>query len=105
MLLPSPRPPPAGFDPAPVSPEYRPGCVEYRHGASRGAGELATGSVNSVNGEQIVQAVGAVVLDPAGRILLVQRGNPPQAGRWTVPGGKTEPGETLREAVAREVRE
>ena len=52
-----------------------------------------------------VVAVGAFVFDAAGRVLLVQRGTPPAAGRWTVPGGKLEPGETLAAAVAREVRE
>jgi ADP-ribose pyrophosphatase YjhB (NUDIX family) len=52
-----------------------------------------------------VVAVGAFVFDDAGRVLLVQRGTPPGAGLWTVPGGKLEGGETLAAAVAREVRE
>lgn len=52
-----------------------------------------------------VVAVGAIVFDEAGRVLLVQRGRPPGVGLWTVPGGKLEPGETLAQAVAREVRE
>jgi len=50
-------------------------------------------------------AVGAFVFDGAGRVLLVQRGKPPSEGLWTVPGGRLEPGETLAQAVAREVRE
>jgi 8-oxo-dGTP diphosphatase len=49
-------------------------------------------------------AVGAVVVH-AGCLLLVRRGSPPAAGLWSVPGGRVEPGETLTEAVAREVRE
>ena len=49
--------------------------------------------------------VGAFVFDAQGRVLLVERGQPPAAGRWTVPGGKLERGETLAQAVAREVRE
>jgi len=50
-------------------------------------------------------AVGAIVFDPAGRVLLVERGRPPGVGLWTVPGGRVERGETLAQAVAREVRE
>jgi mutator protein MutT len=48
--------------------------------------------------------VGAVVLD-GGRVLLIRRGKEPLLGRWVVPGGRVEAGETLREATAREVRE
>ena len=50
-------------------------------------------------------AVGAIVLDDRGRVLVVERGKPPGVGQWTVPGGRLEPGETLAQAVAREVRE
>jgi 8-oxo-dGTP diphosphatase len=48
--------------------------------------------------------VGAVVID-AGRLLLVQRGNPPGVGLWAVPGGRVERGESMTEAIAREVAE
>lgn len=48
--------------------------------------------------------VGAVaVADDA--LLLVRRGHGPAAGEWSVPGGRVEPGETVAEAVLREVRE
>ena len=50
-------------------------------------------------------AVGAIVFDGAGRVLVVERGRPPGVGRWTLPGGRVEAGETLVAAVAREVRE
>ena len=48
--------------------------------------------------------VGAVIVD-RGRVLLVRRGHEPLKGHWTLPGGMLEVGETLTEAVAREVRE
>ena len=40
-----------------------------------------------------------------GRVLLIRRGKEPFKGHWSLPGGGVEPGETLREAVRREVRE
>ncbi|MGW5521123.1 carboxyl transferase domain-containing protein [Gordonia sp. NPDC003950] len=52
-----------------------------------------------------IPAVGAIVRDDAGRFLLVQRAHEPQAGLWTVPGGKVEPGESLQQAVIREIAE
>jgi ADP-ribose pyrophosphatase YjhB (NUDIX family) len=50
-------------------------------------------------------AVGAIAFDGDGRVLLIQRGRPPGVGLWTLPGGRVELGESLRDAVAREVRE
>lgn len=48
--------------------------------------------------------VGAVAVDD-GRLLLVRRGRGPAQGDWSVPGGRVEPGETLGEAVVRELAE
>jgi 8-oxo-dGTP diphosphatase len=50
-------------------------------------------------------AVGGIIYDASGRVLLVQRGTPPGEGLWTVPGGRLEPSETLAQGVTREVRE
>jgi 8-oxo-dGTP diphosphatase len=41
----------------------------------------------------------------AGRVLIVRRGTPPMQGIYTLPGGGVELGETLEQAVIREVRE
>lgn len=48
--------------------------------------------------------VGAVVIHD-GRVLLIRRGKEPLRGRWVVPGGTVELGETLEQALVREVLE
>jgi 8-oxo-dGTP diphosphatase len=52
-----------------------------------------------------IPAVGAVISDEAGRILLVQRAHEPAVGRWSLPGGRVERGESRRQALVREVKE
>lgn len=54
---------------------------------------------------RIVRAAAAVVVRGDGRLLLVRRGREPQRGRWSVPGGKVEPGETVAQAAVRETFE
>ncbi|MFH1034909.1 MAG: NUDIX hydrolase [Pseudomonadota bacterium] len=51
-----------------------------------------------------VLGVGGVVL-AGGQVLLIKRGSPPSKGLWSLPGGAVELGESLEEAVAREVLE
>ncbi len=51
-----------------------------------------------------IVGVGAVVIRD-GQVLLVQRAQEPLSGKWTLPGGAVELGETLEEAVVRELRE
>jgi 8-oxo-dGTP diphosphatase len=48
--------------------------------------------------------VGAVVWRD-GTVLLERRGQPPAQGTWSLPGGLVDVGETLEQAVRREVRE
>ena len=48
--------------------------------------------------------VGAVVVDQ-GRVLLIRRGTEPLKGRWSLPGGLLELGESLAAGVIREVSE
>ncbi len=52
--------------------------------------------------------VGAVVLrtTSAGvEVLLIRRGSPPRQGEWSIPGGRQEWGETVRETAVREIEE
>ena len=52
-----------------------------------------------------IPCVGAVVFDPAGRLLLVRRGQEPAKGQWSIPGGRVEPGEGHEAAAVRELLE
>lgn len=49
-------------------------------------------------------SVGAVIVD-RDHVLLIKRAHEPLKGAWSVPGGVVELGETLTDALAREVRE
>jgi acetyl-CoA carboxylase carboxyl transferase subunit beta len=51
-----------------------------------------------------VVAVGGVAVEDDA-LLLVRRRNAPEAGRWTIPGGRVEVGESLAQAVERELLE
>jgi 8-oxo-dGTP diphosphatase len=52
-----------------------------------------------------IPCVGALVQHDDGRLLVVRRANDPGRGRWSVPGGRLEPGESDADAVRREVLE
>lgn len=65
---------------------------------------MATGAFDDVERVPAQVAVSAVCVR-RGRLLLVRRGRAPAAGTWALPGGRVQPGETLRDAVAREVTE
>ena len=51
--------------------------------------------------------VGAIIIDPAGRVFLAKRGREArnECGKWEFPGGSVEFNETLEHALAREVME
>ena len=51
-----------------------------------------------------IVGVGAVIVD-GGRVVLVKRRYDPLKGRWSLPGGAVEVGETLEAALAREMTE
>jgi 8-oxo-dGTP diphosphatase len=52
-----------------------------------------------------VVGVGAVIWNDRGEIVLIRRGQEPRLGEWSIPGGRLEWGESVREAIIREVRE
>ena len=49
-------------------------------------------------------SVHALILNE-GRILLIKRATEPSKGKWSIPGGRVELGETIHQAVKREVLE
>ena len=52
-----------------------------------------------------IPAVAACVFDDDKRVLLIQRGQDPAKGKWSFPGGAIRVGETLADALKREVKE
>lgn len=63
------------------------------------------GSVNIKNSKYPLLTVDAVITTADGKIILIRRKNPPYQGSWALPGGFVEYGETVEEAVLREVKE
>lgn len=49
-------------------------------------------------------AVGAVIVED-GKMLIVKRARPPWEGMWAIPGGRVRLGETMSDALIREVQE
>ena len=54
--------------------------------------------------ERPIVSVGACVFRD-NRVLLIKRGTPPSLGKWSVPGGMIELGETIQETAKREIEE
>ncbi|MEM0200044.1 MAG: NUDIX hydrolase [Saccharolobus sp.] len=50
-------------------------------------------------------AVGCLIVSKDRSVLLVKRKNPPNEGLWAIPGGKVEYGETIINALKREMKE
>ncbi len=60
----------------------------------------------SQDSRPITEVAAGILLDQSGRYLLGQRPvGKPYAGDWEVPGGKIEKGESVFEALKRELRE
>jgi ADP-ribose pyrophosphatase YjhB (NUDIX family) len=54
--------------------------------------------------DQPIVGIGAVIINE-GKIALIKRGSEPSKGKWTIPGGLVELGETLEQSVIRETKE
>ncbi|WP_158748873.1 NUDIX hydrolase [Acidobacterium sp. S8] len=55
--------------------------------------------------EAPIVGVGAIIFNDENQILLIQRGQEPLKGEWSLPGGALELGETLEQGIRREVLE
>ncbi len=78
-------------------------AAAYRPWLERG-GEMLLGIAILAAREPVRVVAGAVIV--GGTVLLARRKSVgPTAGRWELPGGKLEPGETDRQALARELQE
>jgi 8-oxo-dGTP diphosphatase len=47
----------------------------------------------------------AIIDFPQNKILLIKRDTVPFKGYWALPGGRSEPGETVEQTIVREVKE
>jgi len=54
--------------------------------------------------DQPIVGIGVVIVRDC-KIVLIKRGNEPSKGKWTIPGGLVELGESVEEAVIREAKE
>jgi 8-oxo-dGTP diphosphatase len=52
-----------------------------------------------------IVGVGAVIWNEKNEIVLIRRGQEPRRGQWSIPGGRLEWGEPVKDAILREVRE
>lgn len=91
-----------------MSNQERPGERPGRGGPAAYAADRDTGKASPLPpaDSAALPRVGVLaVLWHQGRVLLVQRGQPPNQGLWGFPGGKQHPGETVAEAAMRELTE
>lgn len=92
--------------------EFIPLAESFRHcprcGAAamtRRGGHLRCGACGHQHYVNPAVAVGALVVDPAGNLLLIRRAKDPGKGLLGMPGGFIDAGETAEDALRREARE
>src|SRR5262245_5437364 len=73
-----------------------------------GSGTIRPSSFNKIMSRTYPQnpvcAVGAIIFR-RDEVLLIQRGKAPALGKWSIPGGAVKLGESLEDALVRELRE
>jgi 8-oxo-dGTP diphosphatase len=69
------------------------------------AGQGGSGNLCSPVEPALPEIAVSVVVESFDELLLIRRGHGPAGGRWSLPGGRVERGETVAEAAVRELRE
>ena len=80
------------------------GRPPFDEGTDITAGAAAQHAPGDAGARRPQVCVGGIVVE-AGHLLMVQRATSPGIGRWSIPGGKVESGETLADALRREIAE
>jgi mutator protein MutT len=84
---------------------FCPRCAAARPAANAGRVPFRCAACGLVYFFNPTVAAAAWVFDPDGRVLLVRRAQEPAKGKFAIPGGFVDAGETAEEALRREVRE
>jgi ADP-ribose pyrophosphatase YjhB (NUDIX family) len=88
-------------------------AVSFRYCPRCGSDKLRTATVKSFECPDCgfgfflntAAAVGALITDEEGRLLVTVRKAEPAKGMWDLPGGFVDPGESVEESVRREIQE
>ncbi len=84
--------------------KFCPRCGSGRFGSSTGK-SFSCGECGFEFYINAAAAVAVLIEDKQGRLLFVRRAREPMKGTLDLPGGFVDPGETLEEALSREIKE